>query len=364
MIDNLFKEQYSKHNLMDNNSLVMDSMYISHINGEHSIKIKSETQNYGLIRLSFRNADDNCLIMMNNIQLIKFWGEGEKLIPVKFYSDDILVISGNCDNLGISLLGAKFKNKNQDYYMPKNNLILTNLNNSIYSFGDYRDIISDNLELVEDCENVLSIQSVSVGGEVLIGKIIKNDNVYYCNNMDNYNNKILIAKDVNSIIMVDNLTHNKLFFVKLINNKIVLSSIDNGSFVNHNEYVDDSHKFLLELIQPIVYTVDSKVFGVKVGNNEYQIFAINDNFEISKIYELKANNIRIFEYDNKLTIVTFNGYNATILNFDIRTNVANEMCLICISYKDIENVTDYLILHDKELCKSTGMLWSEFKDNV
>ena len=107
MIDNIFKEQIRKNNVLDNNSNQVDFQYLSNFQGSQDFNLKVPFSSFGNISIKAQGVGISTEIKLNECTLVKITIDGEYCLPVKFNKESVITISGECKLLLIKINGGK-----------------------------------------------------------------------------------------------------------------------------------------------------------------------------------------------------------------------------------------------------------------
>lgn len=353
MIDSVFRENLIKYNVLDNTSNKFDIIQVSQLDGEVSIRSDVPNSVFGYIVVTIENCQ-SIKVYYDNVLILDSVDSVEKMIPLVFYKNGILRISGKCGNITLKSIGAKLNFDNKNKILPDlNKVVLGNGKLRIATFNDFNGYKNQVFFDIENLDNTLFVQSVSILNQNYIGKIIKDQEVYFCTSMDNYANKIFINDIVDDIVFLE-ISDNNYVFIYSCNGELFLK-VDDG--LTSNISLPENKK-PVKIISSQINDFGLNVFGLEYGDGSIDLMILDD-LKIHKLLTIKGDKVKFIVDKNVMYIVSVLNYKLTISKYLIDTSkdIKNMLKLQYSKYKN--NVFDCDILDNKLIYYSNGQCVGE-----
>lgn len=292
-MNNLFKEEFKRNNILDNSSLSYDTLLLHNFEGDESLNIISIGELYGMICINVKGVSSSITIKLDDIRLIEITSDGEYSIPIRFTRKNILQLVGICDSILLMVQNARFENYNSREILPQDKIIINMLGDKkVFAYLDVEDVLNNDIVYDQVFENLLYVQTYNVGENYYLGKIIKTDNVYYCSSVDNYTNQILICDDADSILFLNNSDQNLINFLYIKMGNLYLKTLNTNNELSEEMLLGFNSDFLAtKLLGAQLYKGSSCVFGVINDKNNLDLYVLKNSSSIDKIYHCKGKKI-------------------------------------------------------------------------
>jgi len=365
MIDHIFKEQVGKNNILTNRSNVYDIMHLDNFEGSCELDLVVKSQNFGLVFVEVKSVSETMRIVYDNIVIFETGADSSKIVPLTFVKGAVLTITGKCNNFSLHIYGCSVLYKEKDHVMPRNKMIVSKSGNTnLFSYSSVDDVLENNLIFLKANENKSFLQTYIINNEICVGKLTYHNSVYFCNNTDNYTNPILIADSAEKAIFLQNYSNGSVVFIYITNRLLCCKVLDYLGVVGDvfNVQIPEG-RVPLQLYAPIIESDTSRVFGVRYDNNLTCVYYIKDDLSFEKIFETKADYVRIIEKSDKVILVQCKDYNVDVLEFQLSSDRFGTDMLIMNFKKTLRNVVDYYVCDDCEIVTSVGGVRSMVKNN-
>lgn len=328
-----------KNRILDNDSNKIHKIYYKNFSGEKIINLDTGGYlNNGYVFISVKTSNQieiyykNVLVFSSNIDL-------QKMIPCLFENNAFLKIIGECDEIEILIFGAKNIDCPKNYYLPKNKKIITDCGGVYkqYAFENLEQISSGDLILEKEFDNLISAQSVYLNGLEGIGYLLKEDNLVFITNCDNYANKFIITNLYQDAVIVPDFQNNRVFIFYIYQNKlyyrVITEDLSIGEeFVMNNKFDDVLNSFGYIIISE--YSLP--ILTLNLNNNKTLLMLLKDEKLECKLIK-KSNNVgininnlalEIYEYDvnsiyiSKYEIIKINNETEFVSN-SIKKQICN-----------------------------------------
>lgn len=347
MIDNLFKEQLTKNNIGPNVLQNTDCLNIQKIESLFSIMCGSSIDAIGLLCINIEVLNSECCVYVDGVNIINIKDSGASIIPIQLKEVFELKLLGDLVGVNIVLIGGCFDSKPKIHSLPKNKMIVFNGENTAYVYGFSNDIVENNIVKSQSESNAIFVQTVMDSNGYTVGKITKNENVYFSTKVNNYTDVILLSEHADSAIFLQDPTDNGIRFVLLQGNKIVCKALNNNMIEDLESAISlNINGAPLCLVPCIAHWGYSRTFALKMSNGKYLVFILKSNNSFEKIFEIKAKNIKIIEKENELFIVSLNNLSMNIYHFDLDVHKENFNALTLVESDKYVNIIDLIVTSD------------------
>ena len=356
MIENLFKEQFGKNNILSNVSNIQEILHYDNFSGLKEISLRSNDLTFGLVYLDIKNIVSEISVIYNNVIVFKSSENCVKIIPIKFMKEGVLQVAGQCGELNIHIYGSSILCGDNNHIMPMNNIVVSKAGNtSLYSYSSVGDILNNNLSLLNTFDNKSFVQTYYLNGEVKIGCLSFNNGVYFCNNTDNYASNISISESAEQAIFLQNDASDSLNILYIKNNIVYCKVLYADQSVS-----DELEISVLKGMRPVQLSVSviegksGSFFAVRFDKDVYCVYCLKDDFKFEKVFETKAKNLRLFENVSKLIIMQYSNYSIEVMSFKYdKTKYSSD--ILKVENKTIyNNVVDYLTIENNSILTSVG----------
>lgn len=352
MINSYFNEQINKNNVLLDESNLLDIYCLNKFDGCKSFKITS-LKKYGYIFLSVKGVLGEMFLSYNGINLKTITKDGEFFIPINFVLGESLELVGTCDSLVLKLYGGKIEYKKLCNLMPLNKCLVMGINNSVIcSYSNIGSILSNEYDNNDNLGTNVFVQTFIKNSIVGFGKLKYINGLEFSNSFDNYEEKIIITdKKITDAVFVQKYSTDEIMFIYLCQNKLFYRRYNLITRVFSEEKVIGISGLVLGLVASSVNAFDSKLFGV-VTTVGVSMYIIKSSFQIEKVFKGKIENLRIFEYDNSVSLLIFDNYSTRLMEFDLDTTKSGSGVLKYKNSKIYSNVIDVLELENMHIYTS------------
>lgn len=356
MIENIFREQCKKNRILDNYSNKLDCFVVSNFDGVAEIGLDVLEDSYGMIMVNIQGVDGAFKLKLNNILLLSISSDIETILPINFKKNDVLEISGKCKRINLKLYSVKFKFLPNSLILPQNHLIINSIGNSdVYSYESIQDVSNNNLTYVErNDDGTIFVQTFVQDGVVGVGKIIKGENVYFCNSINNYADNIPIVDECDSIIFLQDYDNECLYFVYIENGKLYYRQYIESALQEEYEIPTKLHSIPISLTGAQTYVNNSKCFAVNYDNGSIGVYYAKYNANFQKIAEYKGKSAKLIQQETELYVVVQNNYNASVYNYILDEDKDNTNMLTLSHKMSYDNIIDCTLIEDQLILLSTG----------
>lgn len=312
MMENFIREELKKNSVKDNMSGKFDKLSYKFHKGisKHFIK-SSLIGSYGYIYVTIGSAE-NFNLYFNGLPIFNIESGYSSLISLKFTSGDYIEIEGDADCVTIQIYGAEFENKRRDKILYNSNIYLEDCGGMFieYNYQTFLDgkKLFDYMGIVD----AVDVVEFKYNSNTQIAKIMKDDKLYLCTNIDNYTTKYLCDFDYDDVVLLPGFG-SYLFGVAYIESgKIYISGFTRDFKIESPICVET-----VEAVKGINYIVSNNmaaVFSAEYCNGNTGIYFYNGSGFI-EILNIKSRKENICILDSEMYIDYKDGYDEIIKKY-------------------------------------------------
>ncbi len=353
MKNSSIKEELIKSKVKDNLSEMFDCVSWRSHSGRSDLDVLTDMKkSYGFVYIcceSMAGLD----ILHNGIIVCRLEGKMSDIVPLQFNQYDTLSILGDAENLVVKLKGARFDYYANNIILPKSKRFVERSGDvlKLYSYTTINDIVNVNMAETEVFNNVICINEFSFNDTNYIANIVDNDIKYLCTSIDNYTQQILLDFDTKDVEILCGMSDEMLRLVYLSGDSICYRVVSDNGAVSSAYNIMKSNNCPTKILR-VCGDNYQKCFCVEYMNGYISLFVYSQD-KFKELYYFKGNNTKIFIYQNKLYLISKQGYNSLLKVFSHDVDFGN-IALIkntSISNADVIGVMDGCLLLTYNNCK-------------
>ena len=356
MIDNYLKEQLNRNKVLTNKSNKVDVVNYECFSGTASLGVSAIGNSFGFIGIRAYGVEGYIKIFYNDDLIIEVNHDSDTLIPISFVKNAKIVVEGVCLRLAIYLEGAIFLNNPKKYAISNKTFVVEAGNTFLYQYQDKNDILSLENLLRFDLGKTSCVQSIQIDSNILTAKVVVTNGVYLSTSVDNYATSKKIFDHADSVAFFQNIANNNLFFVRIFDGDISYAVVDKEGKVVSDTLITGMRKAV-----PVDVVVSSSeflihsFFAIKYDDGSFDLFVVKNNNVVEKIWQIKADNLKLHESDKMLIVCVHKNYCANIYRFNIDWDAMRSDILIEDGISTFKNVLDCDIVGNAYLLTSMGL---------
>ena len=353
-MNNSFQNVLIKNRILDNSSNKLSKLYYKKFNGEEIIYLN--TNGYlsnGYVYVCANSATD-LNVYYKDILIFNCKNSAQKLIPCVFEEDTYIKIQGVAQDVELIVFGAEIINQNKVFHLPRCNSLLQKIGGGfeLQKYNDYNSLINDDMENNIINYDICDAQTFENNNQYYIGLLINDNGLYFCSNMDNYTNKILIADNAQYAQIM--LNGSNVYVIYTIYNQLYYKIIDNNLNLSEEFLIDIQISDRIKGFLSIAITdSDLPIFALKLNNDKIILVALH-NSEFKKILAKKAKYGSMYASGSLVELYINNGDCLSICKYNIGVDEDGVSIASLSAPKDFCNVdkvlkldNQYLLFNDK-----------------